>query len=68
MAGVEVELIGRNLGVSPSEIYDTYLRFAPAGHYSKLVQKDVAVDPDLNVIFNRVNRQGYHRKMNFLLY
>ena len=63
MAGVEVELIGRNLGVSPSEIYDTYLRFAPADHYSKLVQKDVEVDPDLNVIFNRLNAPGYHRKM-----
>jgi len=63
MAGVEVELIGRNLGVSPKEIYDTYLRFAPADHYSKLVQTKVEADPELNVIFNRVNRPGYHRKM-----
>jgi len=64
MAGVEVELIGRNLGVSPSEIYDTYLRFAPADHYSKLVQKEVEADPELNVMFNRLNAPVYHRKMN----
>lgn len=64
MAGVEIELIGRNLGVSPSEIYDTYLRFTPADHYSKLVQKDVEADPELNVIFNRLNTPAYHRKMN----
>ena len=62
MSGVEVELIGRNLGVSPSEIYDTYLRFAPADHYSKLIQQSVEEDLELNVLFNRLNSPGYHRK------
>ena len=51
MSGVEAELIGRNLGVSPAEIYHTYLRFTPTSHYSKLIQRDVDPDDELREMF-----------------
>ena len=47
LSGVEPQLVGRNLGLSLSQIEKTYLRFVPAAHYSKLVQDDIPQDKEL---------------------
>lgn len=47
MCGVEPQLVARNLGLSIKQIEDSYLRFAPAGHFNKLVQDDLPSDKEL---------------------
>ena len=54
LGGVEPQLVGRNLGVSTTQIEKTYLRFVPAGHFEKLIQQDIKQDSELRVLFNRI--------------
>ncbi len=54
MSGVETHLVARNLGLSPAQIEKTYLRFAPAAHYEKLVQRDVEPDKELRRLIGKL--------------
>jgi integrase len=47
MSGIEPQLVGRNLGLSLKQIESSYLRFAPSGHFDKLVQRELPVDSEL---------------------
>jgi len=50
MGGTEPTLIGRNLGLSLKQIESSYLRYAPAAHWEKLIQKDLESDKELRTL------------------
>lgn len=50
MGGTETTLIGRNLGLSLKQIESSYLRYAPAEHWEKLIQKDIEADTELRTL------------------
>ena len=50
LSGVEAELVARNLGLSVSQLMKTYLRFVPAAHFEKLIQKDRKENAELRTL------------------
>ena len=50
LSGVEPQLVARNLGLSIKQIESTYMRFSPAGHYERLVQRDLQKDDELRML------------------
>ena len=53
MPGVEMPLVARNLGLSPSQISKIYLRFTVAGYWDSLVMKDKKPDSELRVLISQ---------------